>query len=129
MKILVIGSGGREHAVVDALAQSPKVRKIYASPGNGGMREQAELVEISPDSPLALVEFARKQRIDLTFIGPEVPLKPMPFWKTPFIPSSSRPTGWLRARVWSLQKTEIGRGSRFTSSWNWELSVEPDRNW
>ena len=74
MKILVIGSGGREHAVVDALAQSPKVRKIYASPGNGGMRDQAELVEISPDSPLALVEFARKQRIDLTFIGPEVPL-------------------------------------------------------
>jgi phosphoribosylamine--glycine ligase len=74
MKILVIGGGGREHAVVDALAQSPKVHKIYAAPGNGGMREQAEIVEISVENPPALAEFARKQRIDLTFIGPEVPL-------------------------------------------------------
>ena len=74
MKLLVVGSGGREHAIVDALAQSPKVRKIYAAPGNGGMREQAELVPISADHLQALVEFARKQHIDLAFIGPEVPL-------------------------------------------------------
>ena len=74
MKILVVGSGGREHAVVNALAQSPKVRKIYAAPGNGGIREQAELVPISADNVNALAEFARAERADLTFVGPEIPL-------------------------------------------------------
>jgi phosphoribosylamine---glycine ligase len=74
MKVLVIGSGGREHAIVDALAHSPKVTKIFAAPGNGGMREQAELVPISADDVTGLAEYARTQRIDLTFVGPEVPL-------------------------------------------------------
>ncbi len=74
MKILVIGSGGREHAVADALARSPKVRKIYAAPGNGGIREYAELVGIAADNVAALTEFARREGIDLTFVGPEVPL-------------------------------------------------------
>jgi len=75
MNVLVVGAGGREHAIVDALAQSPKVRKIYAAPGNGGMREQAELVPISPASSPELVEFAQNKHIDLTFIGPEIPLR------------------------------------------------------
>ncbi len=74
MKILVIGSGGREHAVVDALAQSPKTRKIYAAPGNGGIREHAELVPVNADDVGGLVHFAHKERIDLTFVGPELPL-------------------------------------------------------
>src|SRR5205807_9684810 len=74
MKILVVGSGGREHAVVDALAQSPEVRKIYAAPGNGGIREQAELVPINADDVGALEKFARAERADLTFVGPEIPL-------------------------------------------------------
>jgi phosphoribosylamine--glycine ligase len=74
MKILVVGSGGREHAIVDALAQSSKVRKIYAAPGNGGIREQAELVPLQADDLNGLKEFARTQAIDLTFVGPEVPL-------------------------------------------------------
>jgi phosphoribosylamine--glycine ligase len=74
MKVLVIGSGGREHAIVDALAQSPRATKIYAAPGNGGIREQAELVPINADNVPALAEFALHQRIDLTFVGPEIPL-------------------------------------------------------
>jgi phosphoribosylamine--glycine ligase len=74
MKILVIGSGGREHAIVDALRQSPDAAKIYAAPGNGGIREQAECVPIASDDISSLIEFARESRIDLTFVGPEVPL-------------------------------------------------------
>src|SRR5579884_1878309 len=74
MKILVVGSGGREHAIVDALAQSPKVRKIYAAPGNGGIREQAELIALNVDDLDGLAEFATTQAIDLTFVGPEIPL-------------------------------------------------------
>ena len=74
MKLLVIGSGGREHAVVDALAQSSKVTKIFAAPGNGGMAEQAELVPIPADDVDGLATFALNQRIELTFVGPELPL-------------------------------------------------------
>ena len=74
MKVLVIGSGGREHAIIDALAQVADGRKIYAAPGNGGMHEQAELVPIPPDDVWALLDFARTQSIDLTFVGPEIPL-------------------------------------------------------
>jgi phosphoribosylamine--glycine ligase len=74
MKVLVVGSGGREHAVVDALANSPKVAKIFAAPGNGGMCEQAEIIAINADDVLSLLNFARSQRVDLTFVGPEIPL-------------------------------------------------------
>ena len=74
MKILIIGSGGREHAIVDALVQSPGVRTSTAAPGNGGIREQAELVPIPADDVGALAEFARAGKIDLTFVGPEVAL-------------------------------------------------------
>src|SRR5215475_5476255 len=74
MKVLVVGSGGREHAIVDALAQSSKISKIFAAPGNGGIREQAELVAINADDIGALAAFARRERVDLTFVGPEVPL-------------------------------------------------------
>jgi phosphoribosylamine---glycine ligase len=74
MKILVVGSGGREHAVVDALAHSPKVTKIFAAPGNGGIAEQAELVRIPADDVSRLADFAAKENPDLTFVGPEIPL-------------------------------------------------------
>lgn len=74
MKILVVGSGGREHAVVDALSHSAKVAKIFAAPGNGGIAEQAELVPVPADDIERLAEFARTQRLDLTFVGPELPL-------------------------------------------------------
>jgi phosphoribosylamine--glycine ligase len=74
MKVLVIGAGGREHAIVDAIAQSPKFTKIFAAPGNGGIREHAELVPISAEDINGLAEFAEAQGMDLTFVGPEVPL-------------------------------------------------------
>jgi len=74
MKILVIGSGGREHAIVESLALSPKVSRIYAAPGNGGMAARAHIVAIPADDIQTLASFATEERIDLTVVGPEVPL-------------------------------------------------------
>jgi phosphoribosylamine--glycine ligase len=74
MKILVIGSGGREHALVWKLAQSPKCEKIFCAPGNAGIARLAECVPIKPDEITELVGFAKKQKIDLTIVGPELPL-------------------------------------------------------
>jgi len=74
MKILVIGSGGREHAVVDAIAQNSKVTQIFAAPGNGGTAAQATNVPIPAENVYELLDFALAQKIDLTFVGPEVPL-------------------------------------------------------
>lgn len=74
MKILVVGKGGREHAIVWKLAQSDKVDKIYAAPGNIGIAEQAEIVPIEGEDLHGLAAFAEKNRIDLTVVGPELPL-------------------------------------------------------
>jgi phosphoribosylamine--glycine ligase len=74
MKVLVIGSGGREHALVWKIAQSPKVDKLYCAPGNAGTAELAENVEIKADDLEALKSFALKNKIDLTVVGPEAPL-------------------------------------------------------
>jgi phosphoribosylamine---glycine ligase len=74
MKVFVIGSGGREHAPVWKLSQSPHVEKIYCAPGNAGIAELAELVDIDVANVEELVGFAAEQRIDLTVPGPELPL-------------------------------------------------------
>ncbi len=74
MKILVIGSGGREHALVWKIAQSPKVEKIYCAPGNGGIAALAECVPIGSEEIDKLLDFAREKKIDLTVTGPEAPL-------------------------------------------------------
>ncbi|MGI5997113.1 MAG: phosphoribosylamine--glycine ligase [Lutispora sp.] len=74
MKVLVVGSGGREHALVWKLLQSPKVSYIYCAPGNGGIRQMAECVDIKADDIEALCQFAKKNKIDLTVVGPELPL-------------------------------------------------------
>lgn len=74
MRILVIGSGGREHALVWKLAQSPRVQKIYAAPGNPGIAEIAECAPIGVDELEALKNFAVDKGIDLTIVGPEMPL-------------------------------------------------------
>ena len=74
MKILVIGSGGREHALIWKLSQSPEVDKIYCAPGSAGIAEFAELVAIAPDQIDKLADFAAAQKIDLTVVGPELPL-------------------------------------------------------
>jgi len=74
MKILVIGSGGREHALVWKIARSPQVEKIYCAPGNGGIGTLAECVPIGADEIDQLLAFAREKKIDLTVTGPEAPL-------------------------------------------------------
>ena len=74
MKVLVVGGGGREHALVWKIAQSPKVRKIYCAPGNAGTAELAENVNLPVDQVQALAKFADKEGIGLTVVGPEAPL-------------------------------------------------------
>ena len=74
MKFLVIGNGGREHAIIWKLAQSPKVDKIYCTLGNAGISDQAEILNIKVDDFDALSKFAIENKIDYTFVGPEVPL-------------------------------------------------------
>ncbi|MDP6379873.1 MAG: phosphoribosylamine--glycine ligase [Phycisphaerae bacterium] len=74
MKVLVIGGGGREHALVWKIAQSPLVDRVYCAPGNPGMEELAELVPIKPDDIEGLLAFAKKEGIGLTVVGPEDPL-------------------------------------------------------
>ena len=74
MKILVVGAGGREHALVWKIAQSPKVEKIYCAPGNAGTSQLAENVNLKADDLPGLRQFALKNKIDLTVVGPEVPL-------------------------------------------------------
>ncbi|UCD63372.1 MAG: phosphoribosylamine--glycine ligase [Candidatus Zixiibacteriota bacterium] len=74
MKVLVIGSGGREHAIVWKLGFSRKVDRIYCAPGNGGIGGQARCVDIKADNIKALADFAAKRKIHLTVVGPEAPL-------------------------------------------------------
>lgn len=74
MKILVVGSGGREHALVWKIAQSPLVKKIYAAPGNAGMAEYSECVALQPADLQGLVRFTEQEKVDLTVVGPELPL-------------------------------------------------------
>ena len=74
MKVLVIGSGGREHAIVEAISRSPKAPKIYAAPGNAGIAQLAECVAIKDTEVDKLLEFAKANAIDLTVVGPEAAL-------------------------------------------------------
>ena len=74
MKILVVGGGGREHVIVWKLSQNKKISKIYCAPGNAGIAELAECVDIKPTDLDALVGFAKKENIDLTVVGMDDPL-------------------------------------------------------
>ena len=74
MKILVIGGGGREHALVWKISQSPQVTKLFCAPGSAAIGELAECVAISPEQIEKLAEFAEREEIDLTVVGPELPL-------------------------------------------------------
>ena len=71
---MVVGSGGREHALVEALAASPLAPEMFAAPGNPGIARIAQTVDIPPDDLIALRDFARENSIDLTVVGPELPL-------------------------------------------------------
>ncbi|WP_422006280.1 phosphoribosylamine--glycine ligase [Pyruvatibacter mobilis] len=74
MKLLVVGAGGREHALCWKLAQSPKLTKLYAAPGNAGMASVADCVDVGAEDVAGLVDFARDKGIDLVVVGPEAPL-------------------------------------------------------
>lgn len=74
MNILVIGSGGREHAICYAFSRSPKVKKIYCANGNAGIADIAEIIDIKPDQIVSLADFAEAEGIDLTFVGGETSL-------------------------------------------------------
>ncbi|MFQ5580235.1 MAG: phosphoribosylamine--glycine ligase, partial [Nitrospiria bacterium] len=74
MKILVVGGGGREHALVWKIAQSPRVTHLFCAPGNAGMAALAECVDLKADNVGGLLRFAKEKEIDLTVVGPEIPL-------------------------------------------------------
>jgi phosphoribosylamine--glycine ligase len=74
LSVLVVGSGGREHALIWKLRQSRRVDKIYCAPGNGGIGLQAKCVNIEPSDTKGLMEFVQRNQIDLTVVGPEDPL-------------------------------------------------------
>src|SRR5499427_9292871 len=74
MKLLVIGSGGREHALAWKLAQSPKVQKVFVAPGNGGTALESGLENVAVTDIPKLIEFAKKEHVHLTVVGPEAPL-------------------------------------------------------
>lgn len=74
MKILIIGSGGREHALVKAVRRSPRVQEVLAAPGNPGIAQEAQCFAVSVEDIPGLVRLAQEQQVDLTLVGPEVPL-------------------------------------------------------
>ena len=74
MRILVVGSGGREHAIIRKLKESPKVDKIYAAPGNGGIAKDAECINIGAMDKEGIVEFSKENAVDLVFVAPDDPL-------------------------------------------------------
>lgn len=74
MKLLVIGSGGREHAILWKMKQSPKVTDLFVAPGNAGMEDLATVVPLAVSEGEALVKFAKEKAIDITIVGPEAPL-------------------------------------------------------
>jgi len=74
MKVLIVGSGGREHALAWKIAQSPRVERVFVAPGNAGTALEAESLDISPGDTARLIKFVKQNDIDLTVIGPEAPL-------------------------------------------------------
>ena len=74
MKVLIVGGGGREHAIAWKISQSPKVEKLYCAPGNAGIAKVAECVDIGVMDFEKLVAFAGEQAIDLVVVGPDDPL-------------------------------------------------------
>jgi phosphoribosylamine--glycine ligase len=74
MKVLLIGSGGREHALAWKIAQSPKLTALYAAPGNPGIAEEATIVALDVDNHAAVVDFCRREAIEFVVVGPEAPL-------------------------------------------------------
>ena len=93
MKVLVVGGGGREHAIAWRLARSPRVQSVFVAPGNGGTAADRDLTNIDLRGNDALLEFARAQEIGLTVVGPEAPRLP------PFLAKACRTSATVRTRL------------------------------
>lgn len=74
MRVLVVGNGGREHALAWRLSQSPRMKRLWIAPGNAGTAQEGENVSIAADDIKGLVQFAKKEKVDLVVVGPELPL-------------------------------------------------------
>ena len=74
MKVLVVGGGGREHAIVQQLAQNPHITRLYCAPGNGGIAELAECVPICANDVVALADWAQKNDVGYVVVAPDDPL-------------------------------------------------------
>ncbi|MFM7926479.1 MAG: phosphoribosylamine--glycine ligase, partial [Pirellula sp.] len=74
MRVLVVGSGGREHALAWKISQSPRLKRLWIAPGNAGTALEGENVAISADDIAGIVRFAKKESVDLVVVGPELPL-------------------------------------------------------
>src|SRR3954469_12882701 len=74
MNVLVVGSGGREHALVWAIAGSPLADRVYCAPGNAGIAEDAECVPIAASDTAGIIDFCHRNRVDFVVVGPEAPL-------------------------------------------------------
>jgi phosphoribosylamine--glycine ligase len=74
MNILLLGSGGREHALAWKIAASPLLDQLYCAPGNAGIAQEAEVVSLDPADHAAVIAFCKDKRIDLVIVGPEAPL-------------------------------------------------------
>src|SRR5262245_12912089 len=74
MNVLLIGAGGRAHALAWRLAQSPRLTRLFAAPGNPGIAEHATLVAVDPQDHAGVVNFCHRERVELVVIGPEQPL-------------------------------------------------------
>jgi phosphoribosylamine--glycine ligase len=124
MKVLVVGGGGREHALVWKIAQSPRVKKIFCAPGNAGMVRLAKCVPIGAADIDKLLAFAQDEKIDLTIVGPEDPLSKgivdqfeaagcgfsVPAKKRP----GSNPASPLPRRSWKNTASRLPKGQTFT---------------
>lgn len=74
MKVLIVGGGGREHALAWKLGRSPRVERLWVAPGNGGIEPPAEVVDLAADDVAGILAFVERERVDLTVVGPELPL-------------------------------------------------------
>ena len=99
MKILVIGSGGREHALTWKLRESQHMDEIYCAPGNAGMAQEAECCPVDVSKPQALLELARDLKVDLTVVGPEAPLVAGVVDLFERVPASGRTKVWWMSSV------------------------------